>query len=60
MLPVIQSQEFVFVRGADRTVTGIVTLAEVVEVYGQMASPFFMIGRRVDRTRLARVTPPAT
>jgi len=57
---VIQSQEFVFVRGADRTVTGIVTLAEVVEVYGQMASPFFMIGRRVDRTRLARVTPPAT
>ena len=45
LLPVIQSQEFVFVRGADRTVTGIVTLADVVEVYGQMASPFFMIGR---------------
>jgi hypothetical protein len=45
LLPVIQSQEFVFVRGPDRTVTGIVTLADVVEVYGQMASPFFMIGR---------------
>jgi predicted transcriptional regulator len=45
LLPVIQSQEFVFVRGADRTVTGIVTLADVVEAYGQMASPFFMIGR---------------
>jgi CBS domain-containing protein len=45
LLPVIQSQEFVFVRGADRTVTGIVTLEDVVEVYGQMASPFFMIGR---------------
>jgi predicted transcriptional regulator len=44
LLPVIQSQEFVFVRGADRTVTGIVTLADVVDVYGQMASPFFMIG----------------
>jgi CBS domain-containing protein len=45
LLRLIQSQEFVFVRGADRTVTGIVTLADVVEVYGQMASPFFMIGR---------------
>ena len=45
LLPVIQSQEFVFVRGADRTVTGIVTLADVVEAYGQMATPFFMIGR---------------
>jgi CBS domain-containing protein len=45
MLPLIQSQEFVFVSGVDRSVTGIVTLADVVEVYGQMASPFFMIGR---------------
>lgn len=45
LLPMIQSQEFVFVRGADRTVTGIVTLADVVAAYGQMASPFFMIGR---------------
>lgn len=45
LLPVIQSQEFIFVRSSDRTITGIVTLADVVEVYGQMASPFFMIGR---------------
>jgi len=45
MLPVIQNKEFVFVVGADRSVTGIVTLADVVEVYGQMASPFFLIGR---------------
>ncbi len=45
LLPVIRSQEFVFVRGGDRTVKGIVTLADVVEAYGQMASPFFMIGR---------------
>lgn len=45
MLPLIQSQEFVFVSGIDRSVTGIITLADVVEVYGQMASPFFMIGR---------------
>ena len=44
-LPVIQSYEFVFVRGADNSVTGIVTLADVVEVYGQMASPFFIIGQ---------------
>jgi serine/threonine protein kinase/predicted transcriptional regulator len=45
MLPVIERQEFVFVHGPDRSITGIVTLADVVEAYGQMASPFFMIGR---------------
>ena len=45
MLPVIERQEFVFVHGSDRCITGIVTLADVVEAYGQMASPFFMIGR---------------
>lgn len=59
LLPVIQSQEFVFVRGADRTVTGIVTLADVVDVYGQMASPFFMIGL-IDQNlrRIIEVTFP--
>ena len=45
MLPVIQHQEFVFVHGPDRSITGIVTLADVVQAYGQVASPFFMIGR---------------
>jgi CBS domain-containing protein len=50
-LPLIQSKEFVFVLGADKSVTGIVTLADVVEVYGQMASPFFMIGRIDQRLR---------
>jgi serine/threonine protein kinase/predicted transcriptional regulator len=45
MLPVIERQEFVFVHGTDRSITGIVTLVDVVEAYGQMASPFFMIGR---------------
>jgi CBS domain-containing protein len=50
-LPLIQSGEFVFVLGADKSVTGIVTLADVVEVYGQMASPFFMIGRIDQRLR---------
>jgi CBS domain-containing protein len=45
MLPVIEHQEFVFVHGPDRSITGIVTLADVVEAYGQLASPFFMIGR---------------
>jgi len=53
MLPVIEHQEFVFVHGPDRCITGIVTLADVVEAYGQMASPFFMIGR-IDR-RLRRI-----
>ncbi|HXW33887.1 MAG TPA: protein kinase [Acidimicrobiales bacterium] len=51
MLPVIEHQEFVFVHGPDRSVTGIVTLADVVEAYGQMASPFFMIGRIDQRLR---------
>jgi predicted transcriptional regulator len=45
MLPVIERQEFVFVHGTDRSITGIVTLVDVVEAYGQMAFPFFIIGR---------------
>ncbi len=51
MLPVIEHQEFVFVSGPDRCITGIVTLADVVEAYGQMASPFFMVGRIDQRLR---------
>jgi serine/threonine protein kinase/CBS domain-containing protein len=51
MLPVIEHQEFVFVHGPDRSITGIVTLADVVEAYGQMASPFLMIGRIDQRLR---------
>jgi len=53
-----------FVSGVDRSVTGIVTLADVVEVYGQMASPFFMIGRidqslgRAGSLRDAQYKPP--
>ena len=50
-LPLIQRNEFVFVIGADQSVKGIVTLADVVESYGQMASPFFLIGRIDQRLR---------
>jgi hypothetical protein len=50
-LPLIQGGEFVFVLGVDKSVTGIVTLADVVKVYGQMASPFFMMGRIDQRLR---------
>lgn len=50
-LPLIQRNEFVFVVGSDQSVTGIVTLADVVEAYGNMASPFFMIGRIDQRLR---------
>ena len=49
MLPVIERQEFVFIHGPDRSITGIVTLVDVVEAYGQMASPFFMI-RQIDQS----------
>jgi CBS domain-containing protein len=45
MLPHLREEEFVFVRGSDSSITGIVTVADVVEAYGQMASPFFMIGK---------------
>jgi CBS domain-containing protein len=66
MLPVIERQEFVFVHGPDRSITGIVTLADVVEAYGQMASPFFMIGRIDQNLRhiieatftIKTITPP--
>ncbi len=58
-LPTIQGREFVFVRGPDNTVTGIVTLADVVDAYGQMASPFFIIGR-IDQClrRIVEATVP--
>jgi CBS domain-containing protein len=44
ILPVLTTDEFVFVRNADRTIGGIVTAADVVLAYGEMASPFFLIG----------------
>lgn len=44
VLQVLESEDFVFVRDATNAVTGIVTTADVVRAYGQLATPFFLIG----------------
>jgi CBS domain-containing protein len=57
VLDVLLKDEFVFVRSHDQRVYGIVTAADVVRVYDQMATPFFLIGevdqelRRLIRNR---------
>jgi len=57
VLDVLLKEEFVFVRSHDKRVYGIVTAADVVRVYDQMATPFFLIGevdqelRRLIRNR---------
>jgi superfamily II DNA or RNA helicase len=43
-LPKITSHDFVFVRGPHNTISGIVTASDVVQTYGVMTSPFFIIG----------------
>ncbi|MGN9920292.1 DEAD/DEAH box helicase family protein [Micromonospora palomenae] len=44
VLPKITAQDFVFVRGPHNTISGIVTTSDVVQTYGVMTSPFFIIG----------------
>jgi CBS domain-containing protein len=44
VLPRLESEDFVFVRDATNLITGIVTTADVVRAYGQLATPFFLIG----------------
>ncbi|MEV4519210.1 CBS domain-containing protein [Micromonospora tulbaghiae] len=57
VLDVLVKEEFVFVRSHDKRVYGIVTAADVVRVYNEMATPFFLIGevdqelRRLIRNR---------
>lgn len=48
-LPKITAHGFVFVRGPHNTVSGIVTASDVVQTYGVMTSPFFIIGE-IDQT----------
>ncbi|SIM53652.1 Helicase conserved C-terminal domain-containing protein [Micromonospora cremea] len=43
-LPKITAHDFVFVRGPHNTISGIVTASDVVQTYGVMTSPFFIIG----------------
>jgi CBS domain-containing protein len=44
VLPVLESEDFVFVKDSTNVVTGIVTTADVVHAYGELATPFFLIG----------------
>ncbi|MEU8112755.1 DUF4357 domain-containing protein [Micromonospora sp. NPDC048947] len=49
VLPRITAHGFVFVRGPHNTISGIVTASDVVQTYGVMTSPFFIIGE-IDQT----------
>ena len=49
VLPRLATEEFVFVRGPKRNISGIVTASDVVQTYGKMTSPFFTIGE-IDQT----------
>ncbi|MFC7535013.1 hypothetical protein [Actinoplanes sp. GCM10030250] len=49
VLPDLQRTGFVFVRDLENVVAGIVTTADVVQAYGEMAMPFFQIGE-LDRS----------
>jgi CBS domain-containing protein len=49
VLPDLQRTGFVFVRDQENVVAGIVTTADVVQAYDDMAMPFFLIGE-LDRS----------
>jgi CBS domain-containing protein len=49
ILPDLQRDGFAFVRNERNAVAGIVTNADVVAAYGEMANPFFLIGE-LDRS----------
>jgi CBS domain-containing protein len=44
VLATLQAEDFIFVRDYDRTITGIITTADVVNKYDETATPFFLIG----------------
>ena len=44
VLPALEASEFVFVRDEKNAVAGIVTTTDVVHAYGELATPFFLIG----------------
>ncbi len=59
MLPTLEASDFVFVRDEKNAVSGIVTTADVVHAYGELATPFFLIGEldQVLRQLLSRTFP---
>lgn len=44
VLAVLEKEDFVFVRDETNKIAGIVTTTDVVRAYGELATPFFLIG----------------
>ena len=44
VLTTLEASDFVFVRDENSAIAGIVTTADVVHAYGELATPFFLIG----------------
>lgn len=44
VLPLLSGPDFVLVKDEKKRIRGIVTTADVVQLYGQSATPFFLIG----------------
>lgn len=44
VLPLLETDDFIFVKDSTNVITGIVTTADVVRAYGELATPFFLIG----------------
>jgi CBS domain-containing protein len=44
LLSMLYDHEFVFVKNAENKISGIVTAADVVKLYGETATPFFILG----------------
>ncbi|MFN8124665.1 MAG: hypothetical protein U0237_19835 [Thermoleophilia bacterium] len=55
LIPRIISESFVFVLGADETIAGIVTMADLSEQFATLANPFFLLGEIERRLRLILV-----
>lgn len=43
-LQLLENEDFFFVRDQSKQISGIVTAADVVKLYGQLATPFLLIG----------------
>jgi CBS domain-containing protein len=44
VLQTLEESEFIFIRDDSNLIAGIVTTADVVHAYGELATPFFLIG----------------
>ncbi|WP_327243241.1 hypothetical protein [Streptomyces sp. NBC_01320] len=51
VLPELTERDFIFVRNDKNEIAGIVTTADVVTAYGELAAPFFLIGELDQRLR---------